>query len=68
MQTYEFKVLLYFACMTKPFYLYVYETVRRQKTSKDPEVYKNSVITFLKVEEKRYRRYLRTKKILYKAE
>lgn len=30
--------------------------------------YKNSVITFLKVEEKRYRRYLRTKKILYKSE
>jgi len=30
--------------------------------------YKNSIITFLKVEEKRYRRYLRTKKVLYKSE
>lgn len=45
-----------------------YEMILRLKTSKDPENYKNSVITFLKVEEKRYKRYLRTKKILYKAE
>ena len=30
--------------------------------------YKNSIITFLNVEEKRYRRYLRTKNILYKSE
>ncbi len=34
----------------------------------NPQDYKNSVITFLKVEEKRYKRYLRTKKILYKSE
>jgi hypothetical protein len=45
-----------------------YQLILRLKTSKDPAEYKNSVITFLKVEEKRYRRYLRTKKILYKSE
>lgn len=45
-----------------------YQLILRLKTSNDPEHYKNSVITFLKVEEKRYNRYLRTKKILYKFE
>ncbi len=45
-----------------------YELILRLKTSNDPKEYKNSVITFLKVEEKRYNRYLRTKKILYKCE
>ena len=45
-----------------------FEMILRLKTSNDPENYKNSVITFLMVEEKRYRRYLRTKKILYKSE
>ena len=43
-----------------------YELILRLKTSADPENYKNSIITFMKVEEKRYQRYLRTKKILYK--
>lgn len=45
-----------------------FEMILRLQTSNDPKNYKNSVITFLKVEEKRYRRYLRTKKILYKKE
>lgn len=45
-----------------------YEIILRIKTSNDPVEYKNSIITFLKVEEKRYQRYLRTKKILYKKE
>ncbi len=45
-----------------------YQLILRLKTSNDPSEYKNSVITFLKVEEKRYKRYLRTKKILYKSE
>ena len=45
-----------------------FELILRLKTSDDPDEYQNSVITFLKVEEKRYNRYLRTKKILYKAE
>ena len=42
-----------------------YQLILRLKTSHD---YCNSIITFLKVEEKRYNRYLRTKKILYKSE
>lgn len=42
-----------------------YQLILRLKTSNDPQDFKNSVITFLKVDEKRYRRYLRTKKILY---
>lgn len=45
-----------------------YEMILRLQTSKDAENYMNSIITFLKVEEKRYKRYLRTKKILYKSE
>ena len=45
-----------------------YEMILKLRTSSDPENYKNSVITFLKVAEKRYKRYLRTKKILYKSE
>ena len=45
-----------------------YELILRLKTSNDPIDYRNSVITFLKVEEKRFKRYLRTKKILYKSE
>lgn len=45
-----------------------YQLILRLKTSADPSEYKNSIITFLKVEEKRYKRYLRTKKILYKSE
>ena len=45
-----------------------YQLILRLKTAADPEDYRNSVITFLKVEEKRYNRYLRTKKILYKSE
>ena len=45
-----------------------YQLILRLKTSQDPTDYRNSIITFLKVEEKRYNRYLRTKKILYKSE
>ena len=45
-----------------------FEMILRLQTSDDPESYKNSVITFLQVGEKRYKRYLRTKKILYKSE
>lgn len=37
-------------------------------TSNDTEGYKNSIITFLRIDEKRWRRYLRTKKILYRKE
>lgn len=45
-----------------------FQLILRLKTSADPINNKNSIITFLKVEEKRYNRYLRTKKILYKSE
>lgn len=44
-----------------------YQMILRLKTSKDPVEYKNSVITFLKVGDNRYNRYLRTKKILYQS-
>lgn len=45
-----------------------FQLILRLATEADIPGYKNSVITFLKVEEKRYKRYLRTKKILYKSE
>ena len=44
------------------------QLILRLAVEGDNPGYKNSVITFLKVEEKRYKRYLRTKKILYKSE
>ena len=43
-------------------------TVLRLCTSAEPEGYKNSIITFLKIDQKRWNRYLRTKPILYKRE
>lgn len=45
-----------------------FQLILRLAVERDQPGYKNSVITFLNVEEKRYRRYLRTKNILYKAE
>lgn len=45
-----------------------FQLILRLAVQGDPDGYKNSVITFLRVEEKRYKRYLRTKKILYKSE
>ena len=45
-----------------------FQLILRLAVEGDKPGYKNSVITFLKVEEKRYKRYLRTKKILYKSE
>lgn len=45
-----------------------FQLILRLAVEGDVPGYKNSIITFLKVEEKRYRRYLRTKKILYKSE
>ncbi|MCM1334816.1 MAG: PBECR2 nuclease fold domain-containing protein [Bacteroides sp.] len=44
-----------------------YQLILWLRTSKDPSEFKNSVVTFLKVNKKRYRRYLKTKKILYKS-
>lgn len=42
-----------------------YQLILRLKTSNDPSEYKNSVITFLKVDNKKWAKYLRNKKILY---
>lgn len=45
-----------------------FQLILRIQTSKDPEGYKNSVITFLKIEHKKWNKYLRNKKILYSRE
>lgn len=45
-----------------------FQMILRLKTSNDPEGYENSVITFLKINEKRYNRYIKAKKVLYKKE
>lgn len=44
------------------------QTILRLCTSDEPAGYKNSIITFLKIDEKRWKRYLRTKEILYTKE
>ncbi|MCD7857306.1 MAG: hypothetical protein LUG55_05835 [Clostridiales bacterium] len=44
------------------------QLILRLAIEEDPQGYKNSVITFLRIEKKRFERYLRTKKILYKSE
>lgn len=43
-----------------------YKLILRLKTSRDPEGFKNSVISFQKVEDKRYSRYTHSEKVLYK--
>ena len=45
-----------------------YQLVLRIRTDSDPEEFQNSVITFMSVNEKRYRQYLRNRKILYSWE
>lgn len=45
-----------------------FEMILRIATSTDNQRYKNSVITFLKVNDKKIKKYLRNKKILYKSE
>lgn len=42
-----------------------YQLILRLKTSSDPEAYKNSVITFLRIDDRKWKKYLRNKKILY---
>ena len=44
----------------------VFKTVLRLATSKDLTTYKNSIITFMKIDEKEWNRLLRNKKKLYK--
>lgn len=45
-----------------------FQLILRLKVTTDPENYKNSVITFLKISDKKWNKYLRNKKILYKSE
>ncbi len=45
-----------------------FQLILRLKTSCDPENYKNSIITFLKIDQKKWEKYLRNKKILYRRE
>ena len=46
----------------------VFKTVIRLVTSTDNPAYKNSIITFMKIDEKEWNRLLRNKKNLYKKE
>ena len=45
-----------------------FKTVVRLVTSSDNSGYKNSIITFMKINEKEWSRLIRNKKILYKKE
>ena len=42
-----------------------FQLILRLVTSVDPQGYSNSVITFLKISEKKWNKYLRNKKVLY---
>lgn len=46
----------------------LFKTVLRLVTSNDDPDYKNSIITFMKIDQKEWKRLLRNKKILYKKE
>ena len=45
-----------------------FKTVLRLITATDEPVYKNSIITFMKINDKEWKRMLKNKKILYKRE
>lgn len=45
-----------------------FKTVLRLKTSNDNPDFKNSIITFMKINDKEWKRLLKNKRILYKAE
>ncbi len=44
------------------------QLILRLQTSTDPDNYKNSIITFLKISQRKLDKYLRNKKILYRRE
>lgn len=44
-----------------------FKLILRLQTSSDPVHYKNSVITFMKIDGKEWNRLLRNKKVLYKS-
>jgi len=43
-----------------------FQAILRLHTSTDDPAYKNSIITFMRLNESRYKTYTRTKKVLYK--
>lgn len=45
-----------------------FKTILRLSTSEDVPKYKNSIITFMKIDEKEWNRLLKNKKVLYKSE
>ena len=45
-----------------------FKMILRLRTSKDNTEFKNSIITFMKINEKEWKRLIKNKKILYKAE
>lgn len=45
-----------------------YKIILCLKTSTDPDEYKNSIISFQKVEDRRYIRYTNSEKVLYRRE
>lgn len=59
----------YTALILKQFYAadkYL-KLILRIQTSIDPPHYKNSIITFMKIDDKEWKRLLRNKKVLYKS-
>ena len=44
------------------------QLILRLQTSQDPKGYKNSIITFLKIDIKTWNKYIRNKKILYRKD
>lgn len=44
------------------------QLILRLQSSQDPKGYKNSIITFLKIDIKTWNKYLRNKKILYRKD
>ena len=45
-----------------------FKTILRLATSEDDPKYKNSIITFMKIDEKEWNRIINNKKVLYKSE
>ena len=43
-----------------------FQLILRLATSSDEKTFSNSIITFLKIEEKKWNKYIRNKKILYR--
>ena len=58
------------ALILKSFFFFyeTFKTVLRLITSSDNSKFKNSIITFMKINEKEWNRLLKNKKILYKSE